>query len=687
MANKILNKLMEMMPEGKRKEELRNKLRQASKPQGSKGGLHDEFSLDATGHILIQQIDEKGEPVGVLADQDNLVVNGSEEILLRAFSGDPERSIYKNRKPITEEVYHVALDKIIDSEDGQNTLVVNQNDLWKAVNDEDFEVEYSYYPNVLFVKEEESLIPGEKAFSVSTESSPDSAPIAAELYSGFTNLFIGLGDGKNYEVSLDDKRLEYKGTFTDEDGKKTEEKDAEITFSEKISNFELAYESGNDTGKIEIYINDSLKETIDTSDASLGVGETRVTSKEISELDHESQSTVRIKFIGSLDESVPYVKIKSIKWDALSEERNSLIHEFENFTTEFDTPAVYNTTSIAPYTVKLEHTPLKEKTVQVSYNDIEFEQVSSKEDVDEGKYFVDHKNGVIEFNRALTNVLIKYHTTGQNIEVKKVNQMEDFDVEISVVDETPVGTIDGSNTVFTLENKDITRATVKVNESNLNTEDFTLDKEKGIITINQAPVVDDKITVRYTYFESVNKMVLPFAVDTEKHIVIYDQNEEELSKVETRDELGSPGVFYISESNTKVVYISKSTLSSETLKDVEVHYHSKEQPGIPTNYKRSVILKPKDVNQYPWYALDKGTIQFVAEFPKDSPQNAVTIREMGLFDGPRKEDKIRGFKDYPVKAFSLVRVGDSIKNESTGLRVTWTITLKNSKGEHFKGGQ
>src|SRR5699024_10099484 len=142
---------MEMMPEGKRKEELRNKLRQASKPQGSKGGLHDEFSLDATGHILIQQIDEKGEPVGVLADQDNLVVNGSEEILLRAFSGDPERSIYKNRKPITEEVYHVALDKIIDSEDGQNTLVVNQNDLWKAVNDEDFEVEYSYYPNVLFV--------------------------------------------------------------------------------------------------------------------------------------------------------------------------------------------------------------------------------------------------------------------------------------------------------------------------------------------------------------------------------------------------------------------------------------------------------------------------------------------------------------------------------------------------------
>src|SRR5699024_1670947 len=209
------------------------------------------------------------------------------------------------------------------------------------------------------------------------------------------------GDGKNYEVSLDDKRLEYKGTFTDEDGKKTEEKDAEITFSEKISNFELAYESGNDTGKIEIYINDSLKETIDTSDASLGVGETRVTSKEISELDHESQSTVRIKFIGSVDESVPYVKIKSIKWDALSEERNSLIHEFENFTTEFDTPAVYNTTSIAPYTVKLEHTPLKEKTVQVSYNDIEFEQVSSKEDVDEGKYFVDHKNGVIEFNRAL----------------------------------------------------------------------------------------------------------------------------------------------------------------------------------------------------------------------------------------------------------------------------------------------
>lgn len=79
-------------------------------------------------------------------------------------------------------------------------------------------------------------------------------------------------------------------------------------------------------------------------------------------------------------------------------------------------------------------------------------------------------------------------------------------------------------------------------------------------------------------------------------------------------------------------------------------------------------------------------MEFVAEFPKDSPSNASTIREMGLFDGPRQEDGIKGFLNYPVKAFSLVRVGESLKDSSTGLRITWTITLKNAEGEPFKGG-
>ena len=97
-------------------------------------------------------------------------------------------------------------------------------------------------------------------------------------------------------------------------------------------------------------------------------------------------------------------------------------------------------------------------------------------------------------------------------------------------------------------------------------------------------------------------------------------------------------------------------------------------------------MKPKEVNQYPWYALDKGSIQFVAEFAEDVPNSSITVREMGLFDGPRMDDQIKGFPGYPVKAFSLVRVGEARKDTATGLRVTWTITLTNENGEPFKGG-
>src|SRR5690606_19910773 len=119
---------------------------------------------------------------------------------------------------------------------------------------------------------------------------------------------------------------------------------------------------------------------------------------------------------------------------------------------------------------------------------------------------------------------------------------------------------------------------------------------------------------------------------------------------------------------------------------VEVTYKSKERPGVPTNYARAVIEKPKTTNEYPWFELDKGSVRFVAEFPEFTPAHNITIREMGLFDGPRADDKISGYYNYPVKAFSLVRVGETRKEVNTGIRITWTITLMNSEGQPFQGG-
>src|SRR5690606_2655299 len=92
------NKLLALLPEGQKKDELIEKLSTLRKKGKTGGqGLHDEFSLKPVGHIQIEEIDQNGEVVGVLADQPNLVVDGAEEILLRAFSGDPDRILYKNR--------------------------------------------------------------------------------------------------------------------------------------------------------------------------------------------------------------------------------------------------------------------------------------------------------------------------------------------------------------------------------------------------------------------------------------------------------------------------------------------------------------------------------------------------------------------------------------------------------------
>lgn len=681
-----IKKLISLLPDGDKKNSLLSKL---SKLENSnEGGLHDKFSLKPEGHICIEEIDSDGNVVGVLADQKNLVVKGSEEILLRAFSGDPDRILYKNRvlKGTQSSIYHVGLDEIIKTENGTNVVCNHPNELWKVVNDDEFEVEYSYYPNTLYVQEEASVYPNMKAFSIHSAPGPNRAPLTAEIYSTFTNMFIGIGDGESYEVPLNDERLKYVGNFTGDDKKKeTTELNSQIIFTEKISNFSIIYEERNNGGKLDILINDSLQETIDTHNPDLQNGDIEIKEFSLKNLDHESKTEVKIIF-SEADSSIsnPKVVIRGIKFDAFSKDMNSLISEFENYTLDLKTPSYYNTTSVAPYTIQLEHYPVQENSVAVSYNSEEFEEVDSLNDLAEGKFYVDELSGLVYFNRALTDLSVSYSVTGQIVDKARVQSLQSREIAINVTGEIPEGDADGQNRVFKLSHGNIIAANVFVNGQQVQS-GFSINNNTGVITFQTAPQQGSEIKVDFNFRKTVNVLRTRYEINPDKEVVLME-DEKELQFASTTSLLRNNGTFALDPNDKKVILFTQEDKDGKIIKNVKTYYYSDQKPGVETNYKREVVLKPKDVNNYPWYLLDKGSVQFVAEFKEDSLTHNVTIREMGLFDGPRVDDHIKGFTNYPVKAFSLVRVGEAKKDRNTGLRVTWTITLTDESGNSFTGG-
>lgn len=694
---KKFEKILSLIPEGPKKESLMAKFKKVQRDRtATGGGLYDEYTLKPVGHISIEEIDEHGDVVGVLADQPNLVVDGAEEILLRAFSGDPSRILYKNRtlKDNESQVYHVALDSIFDVEGDANIITHHPNELWKEVDDEEFDIEYGYYPNTLYVKEEESTEPNKKAFRIVSKPTIATAPLTAEVYSTFTNLFIGLGDGVNYEVPLMDERLTYTGAFQGTAVRETTDVNAEIKFSEKISNFELLYSEHNKGGKIGVYIDDVLQETIDTLNADLEADQQEVRTKVLEGLSQDTETEVRIVFTEA-DSSVsdPKVIINGLRFDAFSKNMNGLIHEFENYTNEFLTPTAYNTTSTAPYTITLEHAPAKEGSVQIIYNKTQFEEVDALENVAEGKFYVDDLHGIVYFNRALTGLMVSYETTGQIMQDEKVSNLSTKEVLVSISGEHPTGNVNGINRTFALKHNNVTETlSVIVNEeertAGSGSDQFSLNKANGTITFVTPPEDGATIEVSYIFKKNVNVLNTDFAINKNKDLILVDQEGKRFTLGDDVDAFALPGVFVVdtSDETNKTVLIDKEIAEGKNLQDLELYYFSEERPGVPTDYKRQVVLKPKDINQYPWYQLDKGSIRFVAEFEESVPNSSVTIREMGLFDGPRMDDQVKGFPGYPVKAFSLVRVGEARKDVSTGLRVTWTITLTNEEGLPFKGG-
>lgn len=139
----------------------------------------------------------------------------------------------------------------------------------------------------------------------------------------------------------------------------------------------------------------------------------------------------------------------------------------------------------------------------------------------------------------------------------------------------------------------------------------------------------------------------------------------------TGDLAPAPGQYqYVKDAQGKITGLK----FAEQLSGVAVTYDS--EIGYPTQYKRALIERPTEGPTYPYYDYRAGTVTFVAEFPPGVPSYNMYVREIALFDGPRVEDNVEGWGQDKAKMFSIARISPFLKDINTGLRITWTISLK-----------
>lgn len=633
-----LEKLIQLMPDGEQKMALLKKVKQLSAENKSPlNGLRDEFGFEPKGAIKIEKILENGDSELVL-EKDNLVVKGAEEILIKAFSGDPTQILYKVRKPkqsIESTAYFgkrvspkyeftKSLISVDDPDVSTKKLANDPLDYWACVNDSDFEITYSYVPVIMYVKEVESSIPGRKAFRIcekidtSTFSGSDInefIPIVSEIHSTHTAMFIGIGDGKAKERSLKDAAFTYTGTWTDAEvlgvyQKTSGSAGAGVSFTQKCNYVKAVFESG---GSVDVYINNAKTQTIDTSLTQV------VELNAFDNANYETEYKVELKQSGA----TPIV-LSHLYADFLLEGDNFLFRELQDLETHFETPFSYKTTITPPYVISLGKFPIVDGTLSISVGGEAFNAVSSRSDLVDGAYFADLLTGEIEFNRALTGISATFDVTGQEL----------IHAEF------------GSTPYFKFQN--------------------TLEKDSTKIGKSST-----------TYFA-----IMPFVLSTDltKHHIF--ANGTEMEYVATEADV-TDGKYTIVNGNKLVVAKNDAAGITQTVFDFYVLPAS--NAGYKTNYNRYVVEKPKAAG-YPWYSLDKGSVSFVAEFFEQVPNYNVTIREMMLTNGPRVTDQIKGFKEYAVKAFSIVRVPEVVKDANTGLRITWTITLYNKNNQPYEGG-
>lgn len=713
MNLKAVSDMIAKMPNGPAKQKLQAKQAEltariqekqqiaANKIQDGKGanGLNDTFKFEPTGHIMIEAIDKNGDVLETLVDKENLVVKGADEIALRALAGDPTRILYKNRTILTGTSVQGEIDKSLlkgRSLVSAGRLMHAANLVWTEVDEEAFKTEYSFIPTYLHIKEIASTDPAKVKFEITATAAAGTAPLQSEMYSTQTNLFIGLGNGKDRKIGSNESVMAYSNPadFTFTNGQIQSSKvDATATLSGKITRVRAVIERSPAGGKIEVSVNGQLQETL-VSYKSDGID---TIEYEFTGLNLEQVSTVQFKHKGATETSAPVMVIKEIHADVLTKEMNELFSEFKSFETDFTTPTSYNTKPDAPYTAQLPYAPILKDSVTVSYQGREFTEVAALSALTPDAFYVDHLSGIVTFQRALTGVYIGFKleeairyeekVVAANAKLTTSNYVGTQEVDKNVANR-PIGYGDDAIDTFSLDFKRVKPETVEVKVAGaVVAHTLTTNAVTGIdeVKLEAAPAAGDAVTATYIYVatEPKNTPQLTYLPLEEISNIksLKDQNGTDLVKVET-DPLNA-GEYQVTDAGIK---LNTKAVNGDTLESFVIVFESPDFKGKPTNYNRAIIDKPKQENMYPWFELDKGKIQFVAEFPEESMLQNMTIREMILANGPRVDDEIEGFDSFDVKAFSIVRVPETIKNVNTGIRITWTITLLNETSAPFLGG-
>lgn len=157
----------------------------------------------------------------------------------------------------------------------------------------------------------------------------------------------------------------------------------------------------------------------------------------------------------------------------------------------------------------------------------------------------------------------------------------------------------------------------------------------------------------------------PLVTGTEK---VYHQGVEFVKAPDTL--APAPGQYqYVNDAAGKVVGFQ----FAEQLTGVSVTYRSEQ--AYATQYGRALIERPTTAPDYPYYNYKDGTLTLVAELPPGVPNYNITVRELGLFNGPRVADGIEGWGDIAAKMFAVSRVSPITKTTRDGLRVKWTVAL------------
>ena len=712
--NKLRNTISQM-PEGFKKRKLTTVLEMLLRAKSEKvvpqqsnrkggGALEDKLLYNPTGHIKVD-IMQNGKVIDTPVDKQNLVVKGSKEITLGALSGDVKHMLFKNRTikaelGVTELEFDIPKAALKDRALADGIRLLHTSDvIWNHIDEDNFSHEYSYIPKVSYLEEVPSTDPTKVRLKLTESVNATKIQLMSEIYSGSTNLFIGLGKGKDLPMApKGDKRFEFTsdGDFTIDTYKiTTKKKAASFTFTDKISRFRLILQTHKLGADVKVSVDGQELETLVTYQS----GEDKTLTFEKTGLDLGKQTVVKIEHSDSVEvvEGSELI-IKEFRTDALDEGMNQLIEELKDYELDFSSPTLYKTTVEAPYTVTLPHLFVNKGSITVDYEEGKIVQVDSKEGVKKDHYYFDEATSTLYFNSALTSLYIGYV-----IDQKKLAQYDVSKVNGNVTSTTitrdivtthtqapnSYGTGDDSETVFTLGHKGVKKETLTVTVNSVPKEvdtDYTLAydavSDKDQITFND-PVPDTEIVMAgydYEVTTPTPTQVMKIALtDTTKEDILSVEDvlgEDELEKIEA--EPFEEGQYQLLEDGI--------LLNPGNVETVAVATKDASYKGEKTNYKRQVIQKDKTPTFYPWYELDKGIVNFVAEFEEGSFAQNFTIREMMLCNGPRKEDGIEGYNGYETKAFSLVRIPDVPVPTNVGIRVTWAIKLMDKDNKPYLGG-